>query len=61
LTKTNQKTKECPHCEARINTERARVVGSATTAREASELVRALKQKKGKMGSDADGDNAFKY
>jgi len=50
LTKRKQKTKECPHCEVRINTERARVVGSAATAREASELVRTLKQKKEKDG-----------
>ncbi len=46
LARKNQRTRHCPHCETRISTERARVVAAATSAREASELIRALKQKK---------------
>jgi len=46
LAKSNQKTRQCPHCEATINTKQARIVGAAATAREASELIRAFKQKK---------------
>jgi DNA-directed RNA polymerase subunit RPC12/RpoP len=44
LAKEYQKMRQCPHCEARISTERAKVVASAETAREASELIRTLKQ-----------------
>lgn len=41
-----QKSRRCPHCEARIKTERARFIASAATAREASELLRKLKEGK---------------
>jgi len=46
LAKETQKTRQCPHCEARFNIERTRIVASAKTAQEASKLIRALKQKK---------------
>jgi DNA-directed RNA polymerase subunit M/transcription elongation factor TFIIS len=46
IAKSAQKTRQCPHCEARINPERARLVASTKTAKEASELIRTLKQKK---------------
>jgi phage FluMu protein Com len=46
LAKADQKTRRCPHCEARVNAERVKVVASATTAREASELIRTLKCKR---------------
>jgi len=46
LARKDQRTRQCPNCEARINTERARVIAAAASAREASELIRALKQKK---------------
>lgn len=42
----DQKSRRCPHCGARINTERARFIASAPTAREASELLRKLKHEK---------------
>jgi len=44
LAKNTQMTRQCPHCEARINVERARMVASAKTAQEASRLIRTLKQ-----------------
>jgi ribosomal protein L37AE/L43A len=43
LVRKGQKTRQCPHCETRVNTGRAKAVASATSAREASELIRALK------------------
>jgi hypothetical protein len=46
LAKKTQKTRQCPHCEARINCEKTKVVASAKTSQEASKLIRALKQKK---------------
>jgi len=46
LTKKSQKTRQCPHCEIKVTTERARTVAHAATARQASELMRTLKQKK---------------
>jgi len=46
LAKDTQKTRQCPHCEARINAERTKRVASAKTAQEASRLIRMLKQKR---------------
>jgi len=46
LAKKSQKTRQCPHCAVKVAAERARVVAHAATAREASELIRALKQKR---------------
>jgi len=43
LAKNTQKTRQCPHCEARIQTARANIAASAKTAREASQLIRTLK------------------
>jgi len=51
LAESEQRTRLCPHCEATINTKRTRVVAAAATAREASELIRAFKQKKEYDGS----------
>jgi DNA-directed RNA polymerase subunit M/transcription elongation factor TFIIS len=45
LAKDNQKTRHCPHCETRINTNGAKVVATARTAQEASKLIRTLKLK----------------
>ncbi len=43
LVKAHQRTRRCPHCENRIRTDRAKVVGSAETSREATKLIQALK------------------
>jgi len=40
------KSRRCPYCGVRVWLARAKRVGSAETAREASELVRYLKRKK---------------
>jgi len=53
LAKDNQKTRHCPHCEIRINTNRVRIAATAKTAHEASELIRTLKLKTDK-GKDID-------
>lgn len=47
LAKQTQRTRFCPHCETRVNADRAKIVASANTAHEASRLIRALKQKTG--------------
>jgi len=45
LAKVSQKTRQCPHCENRIHTEKAKVIASAKTAQEALKLIQALKLK----------------
>ncbi|UCE29450.1 MAG: DUF1922 domain-containing protein [Candidatus Bathyarchaeota archaeon] len=46
LAKTYQKTRRCPYCETRLILSKTRKVATAETAREASTLIRTLKQKK---------------
>jgi DNA-directed RNA polymerase subunit RPC12/RpoP len=45
LTKTDQKNRQCPHCGARLIVARTKHVAHAESAREASLLMRAMKQK----------------
>ncbi len=46
LAKDNQKTRRCPHCEARLILEKVRKVAYAKSASEASNLIRALKKER---------------
>jgi DNA-directed RNA polymerase subunit RPC12/RpoP len=46
LAKTNQKTRLCPHCESRLIIEKAKQLALSKSAREAAELMRAMKFKK---------------
>jgi len=46
LAEEGQKTRTCPFCGAHVSINRARKVGSAETAFEASEILRELKSKK---------------
>ncbi|MCJ7767297.1 DUF1922 domain-containing protein [Candidatus Bathyarchaeota archaeon] len=43
LAKADTKTRTCPYCGATVKTDKARKVGSAPTAQEASTLLRKLK------------------
>ena len=45
LAKTGQKTRRCPYCEARLVLDKTKKVAHVETAREASNLIRALKRK----------------
>jgi DNA-directed RNA polymerase subunit RPC12/RpoP len=45
LAKTAQKTRRCPHCEARLVLEKVKKVAHAKSASEASSLIRALKRR----------------
>jgi len=45
LTKTEQKSRQCPHCDARLIVAKTRHVAMAESAREASHLIRSMKQK----------------
>jgi len=44
LAKTDQKTRQCPYCETRLDLDKTKKVASAKTAQEASILIRALKK-----------------
>jgi DNA-directed RNA polymerase subunit RPC12/RpoP len=46
LAKTDQRTRQCPYCEARLILDKTKKVASAKTAQEVSALIRALKRKK---------------
>jgi DNA-directed RNA polymerase subunit RPC12/RpoP len=46
LAKMNQKTRQCPYCEARLVLAKTKIIASAKTAREASGLIRAMKDAK---------------
>lgn len=43
LAKAGQKTRTCPHCGCSISLEKAKKLGSANTANEASVMLRKLK------------------
>lgn len=43
LARAEQKTRQCPHCEARLLVERTKKVAFSKSAREASKLLRAMK------------------
>ena len=43
----NQKTRKCPYCDSRVNVQRAKRVASAENAFKASEMLRAIKRRKG--------------
>ncbi len=45
LAKTEQKTRACPYCGSKVHVEKARILGTAENAFEASELLRRLKKK----------------
>lgn len=42
----SKKSRKCPYCGVRIQVDQARLVGTAKTAIEASELVQYLKRKR---------------
>jgi DNA-directed RNA polymerase subunit M/transcription elongation factor TFIIS len=44
LAKVEQKTRTCPYCGARVEVEKAKTMGSAENAYEASALLRRLKR-----------------
>lgn len=44
LAKNGQKTRTCPYCGARVDMEKAKTVGSAENAYEASALLRRMKR-----------------
>jgi len=46
LAKTNQKTRQCPYCAARLILSKTKKVARIKTAQEASDFIRALKRKK---------------
>ncbi len=46
LAKTDQKTRRCPYCEARLVLDKTKKVAHVETAREASNFIRTLKRKK---------------
>ena len=46
LAKTDQRTRQCPYCEARLVLDKTKKIASVKTAQEASVLIRALKRKK---------------
>jgi DNA-directed RNA polymerase subunit RPC12/RpoP len=46
LAKTDQRTRQCPYCEARLILDKTKKIASVKTAQEASVLIRALKRKK---------------
>ena len=46
LAKTNQKTRRCPYCEARLVLDKTKKVARTKNSLEASDLVRALKRRK---------------
>jgi len=48
LAKAEQKTKQCPYCETKLVFDRTKIIASAKTAREASNLIRAMKDKNAK-------------
>ena len=45
LAKTEQKTRRCPYCEARLVLDKTRKVVHVKTAKKASSVIRALKRK----------------
>jgi len=47
LAKADQKTRECPHCGYTILLEKAKKLGSAPTANEASVMLRKMKSDAG--------------
>ena len=46
LAKMDQKTRQCPYCETKLTLNKAKVIASAKTAREASNLIRTMKEAK---------------
>jgi len=46
LAKTDQKTRRCPYCAARLVLGKTKKVARIKNAQEASDLIRALKRKK---------------
>ena len=47
LAKNDQKTKRCPYCDARLVVVQTKKVKHAETAKQASHLLRSLKEKRG--------------
>jgi len=43
LTKQNQKTRTCPHCNATVLIEKAKTIATAANAVEASQILKKLK------------------
>jgi uncharacterized CHY-type Zn-finger protein len=45
LAASSQKTRTCPYCNTRIEVRKAKIIASAKTAFEASQMLRKLKSK----------------
>lgn len=46
LAKMDQKTRQCPYCETKLDLGKTKIIASAKTAREASNLIRTMKDAK---------------
>ena len=45
LAEAKHKTRQCPHCGARLLVAKTKIVASAKSAQKASQIIRAMKQK----------------
>jgi DNA-directed RNA polymerase subunit RPC12/RpoP len=46
LAKMDQKTRQCPYCETKLILNKTKIIASAKTAREASKIIRTMKDAK---------------
>jgi len=46
LVRMDQKTRQCPYCETKLTLNKSKIIASAKTAREASNLIRTMKDAK---------------
>lgn len=60
LAKAEQKTRGCPHCGSTITLQKARKLASATTANEASVILRRFKSEAGMKGKGLGPNEARK-
>ncbi|UCG45332.1 MAG: DUF1922 domain-containing protein [Candidatus Bathyarchaeota archaeon] len=52
LAKGGSKTRQCPYCQIRLRLAKVKKVASAKSPKEASALIRALKQRRSEVLSD---------
>jgi DNA-directed RNA polymerase subunit RPC12/RpoP len=50
LATMDKKTRQCPYCEAKLILNRTKIIASAKTAREASNIIRTIKEQKENKG-----------
>lgn len=46
LAEMDKKTRQCPYCETKLTLSKTKIIASAKTAREASNLIRTMKDTK---------------